>query len=86
MGQGWPRLQGPFASVFCVQQARTSVAWGKDRVAGVQVNVVGALEQGWNCHLYQNTPALRKDLRKRKILRNFQGPFDAPRAPPSGLR
>jgi len=51
-----------------------------------QVNVVGALEQGWNCHLYQNTPALRKDLRKRKILRNFQGPFDAPRAPPSGLR
>lgn len=41
-----------------------------------QVNVVAALEQGWNCHLFQNTPALRKDLRKKRILRNMQGPFD----------
>jgi len=49
-----------------------------------QVNVVGALEQGWNVHLFQNVPALRKDLRKKRILRNMAGPFDPP--PPTMIR
>ena len=33
-----------------------------------QNNVIGALECGWNAFQYKNTPALRADLMKRRIL------------------
>lgn len=35
-----------------------------------QVNVVSALECGWNALLFSNTGMLRRDLRKKRILDN----------------